>query len=332
MSDIKKITILPASYIAVLIVNYNSGKLLKRSLDHLMAQTWTNKRIIVVDNASSDGSLADLDKLFPTIQFIKSETNLGFAAGNNLALNHSEGCDWIVLLNPDAFPEPDWLENLALASQKHKNYDFFGCLMRTADNPSLLDGTGDVLHVCGLSWRRDHGVKIENGTHFEGEIFAPCAAAAMYRRSALLEIGGFDESFFCYHEDVDLAFRLRLLGYKCWYVPSAVVDHIGSGITGRYSEFSTYHGHRNLVWTFLKNMPGPLLVIYLPLHLIMSLVSILVGALRGQAMVIVRAKIDALRSLSDILEKRRIIQNSRTVGSLAILSVLSRGIWPLIKR
>lgn len=130
----------------------------------------------------------------------------------------------------------------------------------------------------------------------------------------------------------DVAVAWQADGYRCWYVSTAVVDHVGSGITGKHSNFSTYHGHRNLLWTFLKNMPGPLLFLYLPWHVLMSLAAIFVGALRGQAMLIVQAKIDALKGISGVLDKRRIIQNSRTVGTLNILSVLARGIWPLIKR
>ena len=97
-----------------------------------------------------------------------------------------------------------------------------------------------------------------------GEIFAPCAAAALYRRAAFLEAGGFDEHFFCYMEDVDLGFRLRLLGYRCGYAPAAIVHHVGSGTTGARSPFTVYHGHRNLVWTYVKNMPTPWFWLYLP--------------------------------------------------------------------
>jgi GT2 family glycosyltransferase len=106
-----------------------------------------------------------------------------------------------------------------------------------------------------------HGTPASALKGSECEIFSPCAAAALYRRSALLEVGGFDEDFFCYVEDVDLGFRLRLAGYRCLYVPLSVAHHIGSGTTGgKNSDFSVYHGHRNLVWAFVKNMPGVLTV------------------------------------------------------------------------
>ena len=102
-----------------------------------------------------------------------------------------------------------------------------------------------------------HGVPVSSVSEEVREVFSPCAAAALYRRSALVEIGGFDDDFFCYSEDVDLGFRLMLAGHSCLYVPTSVTHHVGSGTTGgQNSDFAVYHGHRNLVWTYVKDMPG----------------------------------------------------------------------------
>ena len=115
---------------------------------------------------------------------------------------------------------------------------------------------------------------------------------ALYRRSALDEPGGFDEDYFCYVEDVDLGFRLRLAGYCYLYVLQSVAYHVGSGTTGgQDSDFAMYHGHRNLVWTFVKDMPGILFWLLLPLlHLLLNLVSIICFTLRWRGGVIWRAK------------------------------------------
>ncbi len=309
--------------IAVIVVNYNSGTMLARCLEALSRQTWANFRTIVVDNASADGSADVAEAHSPRVELVRAGGNLGFAAGNNLALRMAGDCDWIALLNPDAFPAPDWLERLAAAAAAHPDFQFFGCLMRAADAPGLLDGTGDVYHVSGFSWRRDHGVAVERAHATPGEIFGPCAAAALYSRAALDEVGGFDESYFCYHEDVDLAFRLRLRGYRCWYEPTAIVDHIGSGISGKRSSFSTYYGHRNLVWTYVKDMPFLLLFCLLPVHLAFTLISFAVCALRGQARILLQAKVDAIKGLGAVWRVRRQIQASRKIGSLELLGVMS---------
>ncbi len=309
--------------VAVLIVNYNSGGMLARCLEALEQQTRRDYRVVVVDNASTDGSVQGLEGRYRNLTLVPAGANLGFAAGNNLALKHVWRARWVVLLNPDAFAEADWLEQLVAAGEAQPGFSFFGCRMLLADSPQFLDGTGDAYHVSGASWRRDHGVAAERGSQEPGEIFAPCAAAALYARTALEEVGGFDERYFCYHEDVDLAFRLRLRGHRCWYVPQAVVHHVSSGITGRRSDFATYHGHRNLVWTYVKDMPGFLFWALLPLHLAMNLASIAVCALRGQLGVILRAKRDALAGLPAALKQRRVIQAARKVTVGELLRVMS---------
>jgi len=315
----------------VIVVNFNGGPFLFRCIDALRAQTLRDFRTLVVDNASTDGS-ADFLGGAGDVELVRAGANLGFAAGNNLGLRHAGDAEWIVLLNPDALPEPDWLERLLAAARAHPEYAFFGCRMRLSHDPQMLDGTGDVHHASGVSWRRDHGVNEAHATLEAGEIFGPCAAAAMYARRALEEVGGFDEAYFCYHEDVDLAFRLRLRGHRCRYVPDSIVRHVSSGITGRRSDFATYHGQRNLVWTYVKDMPAALLWRYLPLHLAANLAALAVCAARGQFLVGLRAKRDALCGLGAVLERRRHVQAGACVAPAALLAAMSRGLGPLLRR
>jgi GT2 family glycosyltransferase len=295
--------------VAVIIVNHNSGALLGRCL-----------------NAD------DIEQNHSGVQVIHCTENFGFAKGNNLGIAAIGECEWIACLNPDAFPEPDWLEQFLKGAKGHPECHFFGCKLLQADTPKTLDGTGDVYHVSGLAWRRDHGKPDTEGAGEDGEIFAPCAAAALYRRSVLIEAGGFDESFFCYFEDVDLAFRLRLKGYRCYYVSGARVRHVGSAITGRKSDFSVYHGHRNLVWTYFKNMPAPLLWVYLPLHLALNLSSLLVYSFAGRAGVIFRAKWDAVKGLHLAWVARKTIQSHRRASAADLNRAMAKGFGTLFKR
>jgi GT2 family glycosyltransferase len=311
--------------VAVIVVNYNAGKYLARCLDALAKQTYGNTRTIVVDNASTDGSADEVAGKFPGVQVVKMPRNVGFAAGNNAGIMAAEDCDWIALINPDAFAEPDWVSELVAGAQRHSAESFFGSRMLQANAPDRLDGTGDVYHVSGVAWRRDHGCLVAEEASREGEIFGPCAAAAMYPRAALLEIGGFDESYFCYYEDVDLAFRLRLKGYRCWYLPRAVVHHVGSAITGHESPFTTYHVHRNLVWTYIKNMPGILFWVYLPQHLLVSGWLALKAAFRGHAATVLKAKWHAARRLAACVRERRLVQATRTASIADVLQSMARG-------
>ncbi len=301
--------------VSVVIVNWNGARFLERCLQALMAQTVNPHEIILVDNASSDGSL-EIVRQFPSVKLIALNQNTGFARGNNLAINAASGeSEWIALINPDAFAEANWLEELLLAARQNPAFDVFGSKLLNAANPSILDGAGDAYHVSGLAWRTGHGAPVSAVTDIAREIFSPCAAAALYRRTALLKLGGFDEDFFCYLEDVDLGFRLRLAGFRCLYAPCSVVHHVGSGTTGgQDSEFSMYHGHRNLVWTYVKDMPGLLFWVFLPLHLMLSLLSIVWFVLRhGRGKTIYQAKRDALLGMPKMWLKRQQIQQARTV-------------------
>ena len=319
-----------AADVTVIIVNWNAGGLLRNCLEHLRQQTLTPARVILVDNASSDQSL-DLPQELLTwraLDIQRMDNNLGFAAGNNHALKQCT-TEFVALLNPDAFAAADWLAHLRAAADQNPQAAAFGSRQLSHELPDMLDGTGDCYHASGLAWRQHHGHR-QSADHLQArDIFAPCAAAALYRRSAVAAIHGFDESYFCYHEDVDLGFRLRLQGHTARYVPQAVVRHVGSATTGgQRSDFATYHGHRNMVWTFVKNMPTPLLWALLPLHLAANLASLVGLSLRGQGRTAVRAKWHALRGLHRVLHQRQNIQTQRVASSATIWSALNKSMWP----
>jgi GT2 family glycosyltransferase len=306
-------------------VNYNAAGFLGRALGALARQTRPPDRVIVVDNASTDGSAEGLEHALPAVEVVKLDANVGFAAANNLGVRAASDCDWVALLNPDAFPEPDWLERLVEATRAERDYSFFASRLLLADDPDRVDGTGDVYHVSGLAFRRDHGRPAKHAARPQEEVFAPCAAAALYRRDAFLAVGGFDERYFAYLEDLDLAFRLRLAGHRCLYVPSSTALHHGSAIAGRTSDFTIYHSQRNLVWTYVKNMPSPLVWLYLPQHLLVNVAALVAYSLLGQPRAIVCAKRDAVRGLPRVLAERRRLQRERAVAARELRRLMGKG-------
>lgn len=310
--------------IGVVVVNWNAGGLLAECIAAVRKQTVCPDRIVVVDNGSTDDSLREVEEDRKGVEVVRLGRNAGFAEANNIAVRTIDDCRWVVLLNPDAFPAPDCLEKLLAAAARYPDCSFFGGLLLKSEDPRRVDGTGDVYHVSGAHWRGSHGKVLSERDRVPGEIFAPCAAAALYRRDAFLEVGGFDESFFCYAEDIDLGFRLRLAGHRCRFVPDAVVYHVGSAITGRRSDFTVYHAHRNLVWAYVKNMPGPLFWLYLPQHLLLNLVSILWYGLRGRGRVILRSKRDAIKGLATIWRQRKVIQKKTKVGAWELRRLMAR--------
>lgn len=296
--------------VSIIIVNWNSGRLLDTCLQHVAQQTISPTHVFVIDNASSDNS-ADIVKKFANVNLLQMSSNLGFAAGNNVALAQCD-TEFVALLNPDAFPEPDWLQSLLIAASIQPDVAAFGSRQLRSGTPDVLDGIGDRYQISGRVLRNRCGEQQQSKDLVLREIFSPCAAAALYRRQVLVDSGGFDEDFFCYVEDVDLGFRLRLAGYKAMYVPSAVVHHVGSASSGgQHSDFAVYHGHRNLVWTFVKNIPGFLFWLLLPLHVSLNLASIIWFSLHGRGAVILRAKRDALLGVPKMWRKRQYIQRNR---------------------
>jgi GT2 family glycosyltransferase len=311
--------------VAVVVVNYNGGDVVERSLEALAAQTRKPDRTIVVDNDSTDGSTERIEDQFPDVELLRQGENVGFAGGNNAGVRAAEGCRWVALLNPDAFPEPDWLERLLATAEARPEFSFFGSLLLRADDSQEVDGTGDAYHVGGIAWRRDNGRPLAEAHLEPGEVFSPCAAAALYRRDAFLEAGGFDESFFAYYEDSDLAFRLRLLGHRCFYEPGAVVRHVGFSTSGEESPFTVFHSQRNLVWAWVKNMPGPLLAVYLPQHLLVNILNVGWYSMRGEAGAVLRSKVAAVRGLPSVWRQRRELQRRRVASSRELRAAMAKG-------
>ncbi len=298
----------PPGVLAV-VVCWNSGDWLPACLEALKRQTFSALRVVVWDNASDPQTLSVLDELagrYPDIVFHRSSQNLGFAAGNNRAAALWPDSWAILTVNPDAVLADDCVEHLVAAMQADPIADAIGCTQLSMDG-ERIDGLGDSLHVSGIIWREGHGQPVVPGL-LSGPIrpiFSPCAAVALYRRGAFQAVGGFDEAFFCYAEDVDLGYRLRLNGGRCLHVPWALARHAGSASTGADSPFTVYHGHRNLVWCYVKNTPMPLFWVTLPLHLAMTLVTMISLLLRGRGRAILRAKRDAIRGVPAVWRQRR---------------------------
>jgi GT2 family glycosyltransferase len=310
--------------VSIILVTWNSARFLPRCLDSLSKQTFQDFEIVLVDNGSNDATLALLRDHQPrmALQVRELGVNRGFSVANNLGANLARS-RWLALLNTDAFPEPLWLENMITTAENHPQFNFFASRQLQENKPSLLDGAGDVYHVSGLAWRRFAGWPADQFGSEAKEVFSPCAAAGLYSRQAFLSVGGFDEDFFSYQEDVDLAFRLRLQGFRCLYVSTAVVHHVGSGILDSQRDFALYHWQRNYPWCFIKCMPSALLWEALPAHLLANFLHLTYYSLRKRSKVVLAAKRDALCGFSRALIKRREIQATRKASIPELASVMS---------
>jgi len=327
-------SVCPPAPVTVIIVNFNGGEHLLRCLSCLADQDMHPERIVLVDNGSTDGSavaarewVARDGRLAGRLEQTDSTINAGFAAANNRAVAGSTS-EFVALLNPDAFPDPGWLTALVAAARQHPEAASFGSWQRLDGRPGLLDGVGDVYHISGVAWRDGHEMVCGDRYAPDAEIFSACAAAALYRRQAFLDVGGFDEDFFCYFEDVDLGFRLRLAGHAARTVAGAGVSHVSAASTsGRRSSFAVYHGRRNLVWCFVKNMPFPLVLMLLPGHIALQLYDVVLFTLRGRGAAVMAAKWHAVVGLPKFLRKRRAVQAARRATCRDIWRIMDHRCW-----
>jgi len=240
--------------VAVVVVNFNRKDMLADCLDSLLAQTAPPERIVVVDNGSTDGSAEMVAERFAgRAGLVKLDDNLGFAAGNNRGVD-GVSSEWIALINNDAMADPAWIEQMMKAASVEPSVGMVACSVIVEDSRDRLDNQGVGLHVDGMSRGVAHFMRAaESVAH---QAFIPSGCAALVRRSAFIEAGGFDEGFFCYSEDTDLFIRIRLLGYKCAFAKSAVAYHrSGGGTMGTVSPEKIYYVERNRVSVLLRYYP-----------------------------------------------------------------------------
>ena len=301
---------------SIAVVTYNTKHYwakLRRALD---AQTESAFELIVIDNASDPDKRLSAEHMPQYARYVQLEENIGFAAANNIAARQT-AAPFFVCLNPDAFPRPEWLSRLLSVFDQRPDIAAAGSLQLCDEDPGLIDGAGDCYWAGGLPYRSLRGRPLPRQFH-PGEVFSACAAACAFRRSAFDAVGGFDESFFCYCEDVDLGFRLRLAGWKIVQANDAIVHHVGGGSSATQSDFARYYGARNRIWTFVKNMPAPLLCALLPAHILLTAFVLLWSLIRGTPSPTWRGVIAAWKGIGKVVRARAAVQGQRRASTLDI--------------
>jgi GT2 family glycosyltransferase len=256
--------------VSVTIVTYNSGRFIKRCLESVLAQKYSNKEIIVIDNASTDGTIDILEQFEDSCQIIYNDENIGFAAAQNQAIRLGNG-EWVLTLNPDVLLLPGFIQSLVDTGQiDPKIGTVCGKLLTilaTFDLPDkpLVDSTG--IYFTPMMRHLDRGSQeVDNGHYLNYEyVFGATAAAALYRRSMVEDVSVddefFDPDFFVYREDADVAWRAQLLGWRCLYTPHARGYHVRNVLPGNRRALPSVinmHSVKNRFLMRIKNMTGDL--------------------------------------------------------------------------
>lgn len=317
--------------VTVVIPNWNTERWLKECLDSLRVQTFQDFHIILIDNGSTDNSLAFVQTHYPDVEILAFKENRGFAPAVNAGIWHTQS-EYVALLNVDTEPYPDWLANLVKVMEQSP-LDV-GCLaskMLSLQNPTIIDDAGNVLSWYGSASKRGNGEPATAFTNME-EVFSASGGATLYRRSFLEELGGFDESFVTYLEDVDLGLRGRLLGYRCLYVPTAQILHQWGGAEIPRPKY-VYLVTRNRLALLLKNIPWSLLIKHSPTLLYGQLYFFLVYK---KPLYTIAGILACFIALPHILRQRYIIQHSKKIPAQTLEALLSTelgepGLWNILR-
>ncbi|MFN2201183.1 MAG: glycosyltransferase family 2 protein [Caldilineaceae bacterium] len=304
-----------APVVSIVTANYNGAEHLPALLSCLQGQTLQEFELIVVDNRSTDSSLSILSDLgqhsaFPLL-VIRNLRNLGFGPATNQGIRRS-AAPWIATLNNDTRPESTWLEHLIDIAHGSgslgSGIGMVGSKMLRAKDPTLIDSTGIAVDWSGIAWDLRGGERDDSNEVTPKPIFGPCAGAALYSRAMLEEIGMFDEDFFAYLEDVDIAWRARLAGWEAVLEPSSRVLHAHSATLGDASPRKRFLLARNKIWLLVKNYPGLDLDRYLAFILAYDAMAAAYGVATRADFAALRGRAAAMRMLPKFLTKRREIQ------------------------
>ncbi len=243
---------------SVIIPNYNGKRFLETCLNALRGQTYPREltEIIMVDDASVDDSIQFVRERYPEVKVVRLESNSGLAVGCNSGAKAATG-DLLVMLNNDTEAEAGWLAALVDAAEQHPQAAAIASKMLLFDRRTVLHNAGDMMGVDGIP--RNRGVWQEDRGQYDADtlVFGGCGGGVAYRREAWEQAGGFDERLFMYLEDVDLAWRLQLLGWEARFAPAARLYHQLSATGG--GTLASYYTGRNTITVIAKDMPGPLI-------------------------------------------------------------------------
>jgi len=309
--------------ISIIIPHLAGVKILCDCLSSLEKQTFSNFETIVVDNASSDGSLAIALSRFPRVRSVKLKENRGFAGAANAGLNAARAGN-LAFINDDVVLKPNWIENTFTALSSYPGAGAATGKLLDAGQPGHISSAGNYLLPTGFG--RDRGVGEADLERFAegGEVFWGSGAACLIRRSVFEKIGTWDEDFFSYYEDTDLGLRARMAGFTCIYVPEAVGFHIGGATGGRKPAERSALCTRNAVYTALKSFPASLLLRNLPMIVFAHLRALAYLVRLGEALRAIRIEWDVVRNLPKLWKKRKKAMATRVIGNNEINLLLHK--------
>jgi hypothetical protein len=294
--------------VTIIVLNWNGKELLDECLDSVLGIQYKPIEILVVDNGSTDGSVDHIKAKYQTISLVLNGRNLGYAAGNNAGIRNANG-KYIVTLNNDVVVKPEWLNDPIAMLEKEESIGAISCLQLNFEKKDtvnclfLTPSQALIFSMVGYNKPLANDISRTNA----GYVICPNGGSAIYRKSMLDQIGSFDERFFAYHDESDLNMRAFLQGWKCVYVPSAIVYHkVGKSFDKRNND-KYFYGERNRIWFLFKYYPAAILLGSLGNLIIeeMRLLKFLFLEKRVPIRVYLKARYEGIRGLPQFWKDRR---------------------------
>ncbi|HUP59011.1 MAG TPA: glycosyltransferase family 2 protein [Thermoanaerobaculia bacterium] len=308
----------PAESVSVIVVNFNGGEKVTRCVEALLA-TAPGADVVVIDNASTDGSAEGLERSAGRVRLVRNRENAGYAAALNQGAK-SSARDVLVFLNMDVEPEREWLEPLMTFLAEHEHVGAINPLIVLADG-ERINAAGQRIHVTGLGFNRSLGAPVVTAGIEPFEVTGIQGAAFAMRREVYEHIGGFDESGFLYHEDVNLSWLLRLAGYRLYCVPRSRVRH--DYVLSMYAE--KFHLlERNRLAMLLAYLRWRTFVMLAPMLALTELFGWIYAVIRGHGLPGAKARAYGwvVRRRATIAQRRRVGRTLRRIGDAELLRAL----------
>lgn len=319
--------------LSIIILNWNGRHFLDDCLSSIAKQSFRDFEVVLIDNGSVDGSAKYLREFFPWVQLLELPVNKGFAEGNNLGFEKCRG-KYIVTLNNDTKLEPEFLAELVKKVESDLQIGMVAAKMLNFYITDRIDSIGIKATTAGFGANIGVG-ETDNGDYdLSVPVFGASAGAALYRRSMLEETGFFDVDFFAYYEDLDLAWRGQLAGWRSVTAPAAIAYHIHSATSGRMSHFTVYHLHRNKWYTIIKNWPAALLIKYIIPVIFYDLAALWLAVLKKRGGSALLARLHLLRDLPLFIKKRSAVKKLCRISLAERTALLEPGssVWKILRR
>ncbi|MGE5397600.1 MAG: glycosyltransferase family 2 protein [Chitinophagales bacterium] len=293
--------------VSIIIVTFNSANVIKECLEALERQTFKDCETIVVDNQSTDNTI-DIVKKFAGVKLVGLNENRGFTGGNIEGLKYCHG-EYIVLLNPDTEAVSEWLQKFVEAMDFHPEAGICASKL-VVHGTDLIDSAGDGCTTTGRGFKRGEGESAERYNE-EEYVFGACGAAMLIRKELIQDIGFLDDDFFLIFEDVDFCLRSQLAGWKCLFVPEALVYHKVRTSIGHMSDLAVYYSIRNARIVLHKNFPLILKIKFFHHHLIQEVATFIYFVIKHhKPKIYLRANRDFLKKVPSLNKKRKAIKKT----------------------